>query len=107
MGTHAPKPRLAVDYPEEGEVIVSSRYTFCIDGAAARVEIAIDGGDWRPCRRADDYWWYDWSDYDSGRHQAIVRAAARHGQDPSERVCRFRVELPERAPAARLSGTRG
>jgi hypothetical protein len=85
---------IAVEYPQEGELITSQSYTFRIDGAAPRVEIAIDGGDWRPCRRSDDYWWFDWSDYDSGRHQAIVRSAPRPGEDCVTRTRRFVVEFP-------------
>ena len=87
-------PRIAVEYPQEGELITSPSYTFRIDGSGPRVEIAIDGGDWRPCRRSDDYWWFDWSDYDSGRHQAIVRSAPPTGQESVMRVCRFIVEKP-------------
>jgi hypothetical protein len=86
-------PSISVEYPQEGELITSSSYTFRIDGGAPRVEIAIDGGDWRPCRRSDDYWWFDWSDYDSGRHQAIVRSAPPGGPESATRTCRFLVEL--------------
>ena len=86
-------PMIAVEYPQEGEVITSPRYTFRIDGSARSVEIAIDGGDWRSCRRSDGYWWFDWSDYDSGRHQAIVRGARNTGQEFAARTCRFLVEL--------------
>ncbi|HEX4048922.1 MAG TPA: hypothetical protein VH309_13845 [Elusimicrobiota bacterium] len=89
-------PRIAVDYPQEGELITSPTYTFRIDAAAPRVEIAIDGGDWSPCRRSDDYWWFDWSDYESGRHQAIVRGAAHAGAEPASRTCRFLVEISGR-----------
>jgi len=86
--------RLAVEYPREGEIVVAPAYTFRIDASAPRVEIAIDGGGWCSCRRSDDYWWFDWSDYDSGPHQAIVRAAAGSGPETVARVCRFVVELP-------------
>ena len=82
-----------IEYPREGETITSPRYIFRID-ASARVEIAIDGDDWRSCRRSDDYWWFDWSDYDSGRHQAIVCSVPRAGEEPATRTCRFLVELP-------------
>jgi hypothetical protein len=92
----AAAPRIAVDYPQEGEVITSPRYTFRIDASAPRVEIAIDGGDWRSCRRSDDYWWFDWSGYDSGRHQAIVRGAPQAEMDSASRTCRFLVELARR-----------
>jgi hypothetical protein len=89
-----PAPRLAVEYPQEGEVVASSSYIFRIDANAPRVEIAIDGGDWQSCRRSDDYWWFHWSDYESGRHQAIVRGAPQAGRESAARTCRFVVELP-------------
>lgn len=83
--------KIAVEYPQEGEIITSPSYTFRIDASAPRVEIAIDGGGWSPCRRSDDYWWFDWSDYESGPHQAVVRGAE---HDHPARICRFLVELP-------------
>jgi hypothetical protein len=86
--------RMAVEYPQEGELITSSRYTFRIDASAPRVEIAIDGDDWAPCRRRDDYWCLDWSDYAPGRHQAVVRAAPRAGLEAAPHIRRFIVELP-------------
>ena len=83
-----------MDYPQEGEVVTSPSYSIRIAAAAPRVEIAIDGGGWTSCRRRDDYWWFDWSDYDSGPHQALVRAAPQPGPEPPARVRRFLVELP-------------
>lgn len=88
--------RIAVEYPQEGEIITSPSYTFRIAASAPRVEIAIDGGGWSPCRRSDDYWWFDWSDYDPGRHQAVVRGAPPAEQDQPARICRFLVEFPGR-----------
>jgi hypothetical protein len=81
--------RFSVEYPQEGEVITSPSYAFCIDAAAPRVEIAVDGGGWSSCRRSGGYWWFNWSGYESGRHQALVRA----GSEGEARACRFVVDL--------------
>ncbi len=91
-------PPIAVEYPQEGEIITSPSYTFRIDAGAARVEIAVDGNVWTSCRRSDGYWWFDWSDYESGLHQALVREAPRGETEPPARVRRFVVELPESRP---------
>ena len=86
---------ITVDYPQEKECVISPDYTFRIAAAAAsRVEISIDDGEWRPCRPADRYWWYDWSGYMSGKHQAVARIQPQNdGQKSTSQTCRFRVEL--------------
>lgn len=87
---------IAVDYPQERECITSPDYTFRIEaGTAGRVEISIDANEWQPCRKADGYWWYDWSGYMSGKHQAVARIQPQNdGQKSTSHTCRFRVELP-------------
>jgi hypothetical protein len=82
--------RIAVDYPHEGEELTASGCAFLIDAPRA-VEIAVDGGEWRPCRRGDGYWRHDWSCPAPGRHQAVVRCAGPDGAEPAIRVCRFVV----------------
>jgi hypothetical protein len=91
----AKAPSISIEYPGEGEIIDSPSYSFRIDAAAPRVEIAIDGGGWTSCRRRDDYWWFDWSDYEPGPHQAIVREAPGPGPAPAADVRRFFVGAPE------------
>jgi len=87
---------ISIEYPGEGEVITSPTYSFRIDAESPRVEIAIDGGGWASCRRRDDYWWFDWSDYEPGFHQAVVREAPDGGPAPAQDVRRFVVGPPER-----------
>lgn len=87
-------PPISIEYPQEGEVITSPSYSFRIAAAAPRVEIAIDGGGWTSCRRSDDYWWFDWSDYEPGIHQAIVRGSPASEPAPPAGVRRFVVEVP-------------
>jgi hypothetical protein len=88
-------PEITVDYPQERELVTSSGYTFRVAArAASRVEVAIDDSAWQPCRQADGYWWYDWSDYMSGKHQVIARIQPQNdGQKSTSQTCRFQVEL--------------
>jgi hypothetical protein len=83
---------LSVDYPQEGELISARGYTFRIAGQALNVEVAIDGDEWRPCRPAQGYWWFDWSGYASGRHQMLVRGRPEAGAGYTFRTCRFKSE---------------
>jgi hypothetical protein len=87
---------IAVDYPQDREIVTSREYTFRIAaGEASRVEISIDDNVWQPCRQADGYWWYDWSGYMSGKHQAVAKIQPQNdGQKSTSAACRFRVELP-------------
>lgn len=99
--THAMREPVAVaeitmDYPQERERVTSPDYTFRIEAkGASRVEISIDQNEWQPCRQAEGYWWYDWSGYMSGKHQAISRIQPQNdGQKATSRTIRFQVELP-------------
>lgn len=65
-----------IDYPRPDERIDLAGYAFRIDApGGARVEVSIDGGDWRPCRAASGYWWFDWDGYRAGEHEIRARAA--------------------------------
>jgi hypothetical protein len=87
---------ITVDYPQERERVTSPDYTFRIEAKeASRVEISIDDNVWQPCRPADGYWWYDWSGYMSGKHQAVAKMQPQNdGQKVTSSARRFRVELP-------------
>ena len=70
-----------VDYPQEEEVVSHPSYTIRIGAPeAARVEVSLDDGPWQECRPSAGYWWYDWSGYLPGRHQARAQAHAQDGQ---------------------------
>lgn len=86
-----------LEFPAEGELITSRGYVFRVEGAARRVDIAIDGDGWRSCRRDGDSWWLNWTGYSSGRHQAIVRTEPETGRDEIIQTRRFLVELPDEA----------
>jgi len=68
-------PAVSVSYPNEMEIISNLNYTLqiAVGEPAQAVELSIDQGDWRPCREGLGLWWYDWSGYDSGEHEAVAR----------------------------------
>lgn len=86
-------PRVVIEFPQEGEVVTSSEYTFriAVPFAADKVELSLTGGDWQPCREAVGLWWFDWDGYQPGKYSAKARMV-RDGKtiDSSER--RFTVE---------------
>lgn len=85
---------VTVDYPKEGELITSPDYVFRIGARPTHaVEISIDGGEWQPCRQAGGYWWFDWSGYKAGKHQAAARIQPENGDKATLETRRFRVEL--------------
>jgi hypothetical protein len=96
MGSKAQKhPDVLIDYPQHGERIVSSNYTFRIGArTAGPVEISIDGNEWLPCRQAGDHWWYDWAGYRPGKHKAVARIQSQSGPTATSETRRFLVELP-------------
>lgn len=71
-----------IDYPQEDELVPLGQYTFRVgtQPAASLVEAAVDGGEWRRCREAGGYWWYDWRDYETGPHRLVVRASIDGGE---------------------------
>jgi hypothetical protein len=73
-GASAQPASVRVDYPVEGEIVTSSRYTFRFKTpAASGVEISVDGRDFVPCRESVGFWWFDWSGYQAGPHTAQAR----------------------------------
>lgn len=71
---------VTIDYPREGDSITWPAYTFRIESAAAgSVELSIDQNEWKPCRQAGGYWWYDWAGYKPGVHRAVARIQPQNG----------------------------
>jgi hypothetical protein len=96
----APSPRqtreACIEYPKKDEVIGHPSYSFQIGAipAAMRVDVAIDQGDWKPCRESLGLWWYDWSGYDSGEHEIVARVHKEHGKTALSQTRHFTVRLP-------------
>jgi len=90
---------ILLSYPREGELITSADYTFRAEAPSAKnMEISIDQSEWRTCRQAGGYWWYDWAGYRPGKHQAVVRMQLRNGgKTDTSRAAHFQVEAPKEA----------
>jgi hypothetical protein len=74
---NASKTFVAVDYPQEGEIITAAQYTLRLTSSAVDgVEVSIDGKAPQPCRESVGYWWFDWSGYGSGPHTVVARINA-------------------------------
>ena len=74
--------RPVVDFPSQAETIASSHYTFRISSPekAESVDVSIDQGPWLACRKAEGFWWRDWSDYQRGAHEVIARTPGKNGR---------------------------
>lgn len=78
--TAAAAPPVTIDYPREGDSLTWPVYTFRIASTAAgSVELSIDQNEWKPCRQAGGYWWYDWAGYQPGAHRAVARIRPQNG----------------------------
>ena len=91
---------VSIEYPQEAERIASRELTFRVLAyETERVEIRIDQGRWRPCRFAGGFWWYDWSGFKTGAHEAMARIHPRFGIRSVSGPRRFLVGLPSLVPA--------
>lgn len=84
---------LEIDYPHADAIVASSQYTFRVGGpeTLAFVEVSVDRGPWRACRRACGYWWFDWAGYEPGPHQLVARGQNRDGSTVGSTPRRFTV----------------
>ncbi|TBR26113.1 hypothetical protein EPO15_00740 [bacterium] len=72
---------IRVEFPIEGETLVSPDYTFRVMApeAAVTVDICINQGDWLPCREAVGLWWHDWNTLENGEYEVVARARQQDG----------------------------
>lgn len=88
--------RPAVDFPAQNEAIVSAQYTFRLSAPekAESVDVSINQGPWLACRKAEGFWWYDWSGFDNGEHEVIARTPGKNGRFLMSTPIEFFVKLP-------------
>lgn len=100
---------IIVDFPQEKEVISSAEYTLRLGASpdAQNVEVSIDGGDWRACRQAVGYWWFDWSGYSKVAHKLSARVMTQDGRTIYGDPRAFSVRLPKPAGAPTASSKTG
>ncbi|MDD2804024.1 MAG: hypothetical protein PHV33_00585 [Elusimicrobiales bacterium] len=72
---------VVVDYPKNLETITSKQYTMRIGASdCTGVDISVNDQPWQPCRWANGYWWFDWTNYTTGTHQLVARMHKRNGE---------------------------
>ncbi|MDD5304965.1 MAG: hypothetical protein PHS14_17850 [Elusimicrobia bacterium] len=88
-------PEISVEHPGIGQrsYFPESEYQV-LDSSIEGLELSIDGGAWQPCRRCDGCWSFDWTGYQSGRRQAVVRVRPRRSEKEPRQTCLFLVDLP-------------
>lgn len=88
-------PEISVEHPRIGQrsYFPESEYQV-LDSSIEGLEISIDDGEWRPCRRGAGCWSYDWSGYQPGRRQATVRIRPHRREKEARQTCLFLVDLP-------------
>jgi hypothetical protein len=88
-------PEISVEHPRIGQrsYFPESEYQV-LDSSIEGLEISIDDGRWNPCRRGDGCWSYDWTGYQPGRRQAVVRVRPRRRESLPRQTCLFLVDLP-------------
>ena len=72
---------IAVDFPREGELIWTGHYAIRLSGTpGAEVEVSINNGDWKPCRPAVGFYWYDWWVDGNSTNEVAARARVGNGK---------------------------
>jgi hypothetical protein len=69
------------------------------------VEVSIDDAGYKPCRRAGNSWWYDWSGYCSGDHELTARVHLANGHHHTSEHRYFNDEL-ENSDCSKNGGER-
>ncbi|OVE75523.1 hypothetical protein BVX98_07345 [bacterium F11] len=65
---------VSIDYPLDGEKINKGHYAIRISVSEDRpTEISINGKEWKPCRSADGFKWFDWTVENPGKTKIISR----------------------------------
>lgn len=95
-GGAAVQTRPAVDFPAQDETVLSTQYTFRVSAPekAESVDVSINQGSWLACRKAEGFWWYDWSGYDNGEHELIARTPGKNGRFLMSTPVEFTVKRP-------------
>jgi len=90
---------VVMDYPQASESITSPHYTlrFAASDETQTVDVSIDGGPWRECRKSGHHFWFDWANYMSGRHEIVARARLQNGEVEETVIRRVHVELERTA----------
>jgi hypothetical protein len=108
MRKHGTTGEVSIDFPHASERIESKEYTFRIGTKIeGSVDVSIDGGPWRPCRRSVGYWWFDWNSAmtkTKRQHRLLARVKTKEGEELQSQSRRFETALSK--PVRERSGAR-
>lgn len=92
----AVQARPIVDFPAPNEAIASAHYTFRLSAPekAESVDVSVNQGPWLACRKAEGFWWYDWSGYGDGAHELIARTPGKGGRFLMSAPVEFKAQRP-------------
>ena len=66
---------VVIDYPREGDLLLSGHYAVRITSAHDnQVQISINNGDWQDTRAAGGFFWFDWWLSKPGKYTLVARA---------------------------------
>ena len=86
---------VVVDFPKNGEKILPVHYAFRIGANQENIEISMDGGEWKSCRKGSGYFWYDWNSIPAGKHKCAARMKLTNGKYKKSKSVAFMTVVPE------------
>jgi hypothetical protein len=81
---------VSIDFPLEGEEILSGHYAVRISAEpGVSVEINVGGSEWYECRESLGFYWFDWYPSKPGQNRLSARLKSQDGKgrDVAERTC--------------------
>ena len=74
INTANPKAYVVIDYPYDNEIVSGLEYVVKIGASKdGYVEISFNDSEWKPCRFASGYWWFDWKYFQPGKYKIVAR----------------------------------
>lgn len=83
----APKSYVVIDHPIDGEKVNAGHYAIRIGASSEPVEISIDKAEWKSCRHAGGYFWFDWH-ISQGEHRIVARVLLSTGKHKNSKIVR-------------------
>jgi len=87
-GMKEPASQISIDYPQPGENVSVGHYAVRISGCKGECEVAIEDGEWQPCRPDGGHCWLDWSPTKPGTYRILARVRDGNKWVKIQRTCR-------------------
>ncbi len=83
---------LSIDYPNDGDILQGIHYAIRLGASNGTPQISFDGSDWKDCRNAGGYWWYDWQYFTPGSYKINARLLDTNGKVLKKASSKCRVK---------------